>query len=350
MGRIKMNKTNIGRSMVSLTIYVGLLFLADTFLGGFYLQLVRLFGINSIIALGVNITNGYTNIFSLGFGGVMLTAAYTSSILTLPIWYKEAALHLPSWLAHIQWPFFPSLLVAAIVAVMASIVLVLPAFRLKGHYFILASIGVNIVIANLAENLRSFTQGAQGLRNIPAFTNTWWVYGILLLTVIFVWRLIRSKFGRALITISKDQGLAAVMGINVVKYKIYSFIIGSFIVGIGGVLWVHLIVSINPQVFNLLFVFEIIAMLAIGGMGTISGAILGAGIVTFFTELALPIQEGFSLFSLQVPPLFGLVNLLMAIILIVIMIYRPAGIMRGKEIRYEYISNLFRHFPNLNKK
>lgn len=345
-----MNKTNIGRYMVGLTIYVGLLFLADTFLGGFYLQLVRLFGINSIIALGVNITNGYTNIFSLGFGGVMLTAAYTSSILTLPIWYKEAALHLPSWLAHIQWPFLPSLLVAAIVAVIASAVLVLPAFRLKGHYFILASIGVNIVIANLAENMRSFTQGAQGLRNIPPFTNTWWVYGILLLTVIFVWRLIHSKFGRALITISKDQGLAAVMGINVVRYKIYSFIIGSFIVGIGGVLWVHLIVSINPQVFNLLFVFEIIAMLAIGGIGTISGAILGAGIVTFFTELALPIQEGFTLFSLQVPPLFGLVNLLMAIILIVIMIYRPAGIMHGKEISYEHISNLFRHFPKLTKK
>jgi len=345
-----MNKTNIGRSIVSLTIYVGLLFLADTFLGGFYLQVVRLFGINSIIALGVNITNGYTNIFSLGFGGVMLTAAYTSSILTLPIWYKEAALHLPAWLARIQWPFLPSLLVAAIVAVMASIVLVLPAFRLKGQYFVLTSIGVNIVIANLAENLRSFTQGAQGLRNIPAFTNTWWVYGILLLTVIFVWRLIRSKFGRALIAISKDQGLAAVMGINVIKYKIYSFIIGSFIVGVGGVLWVHLIVSINPQVFNLLFVFEIIAMLAIGGIGTISGAILGAGIVTFFSEFALPIQEGFSLFSLQVPPLFGLVNLLMAIILIVIMIYRPDGIMRGKEISYEYISSLFRYFPKLTKK
>jgi branched-chain amino acid transport system permease protein len=336
--------------MVSLTIYVGLLFLADTFLRGVYLQLVRLFGINSIIVLGVNITNGYTNIFSLGFGGVMLTAAYTSSILTLPIWYKEAALHLPLWLEHIQWTFIPALLVAGLIAVVTSVVLILPAFRLRGHYFILASIGINIIIANLAENLRSFTQGAQGLRSIPAFTNTWWVYGILLLTIFFIWRLIRSKFGRALIAISKDQGLAAVMGINVVRYKIYSFIIGSFIVGIGGVLWVHLIVSINPQVFDLLFVFEVIAMLAIGGIGTISGAILGAAIVTFFTELALPIQEGFSLFNLQVPPLFGLVNLLMAIILIVIMIYRPDGIMRGKEISYEHISHLVRHFPKLTKK
>jgi branched-chain amino acid transport system permease protein len=109
-------------------------------------------------------------------------------------------------------------------------------------------------------------------------------------------------------------------------------------------------VSINPQVFNLAFVFQIIAMLAIGGIGTISGAILGAAIVTFLTEILLPIQEGFSLFSLQVPPLIGLVNLLMAILLIVIMIYRPDGIMRGKEISYEHISRLFRHFPKLTKK
>lgn len=345
-----MNTSKIGKYLVSLGIYIGLIFLADIFLKGYRLQIVRLFGINSIIALGVNITNGYTNIFSLGFGGIMLFAAYTSSILTLPIWYKEAVLHLPLWLEHIQWPFVPSLLVAAIVAAITSIVLILPAFRLKGHYFVLASIGINIVIANLAENLRSFTLGARGLRSIPAFTNTWWVYSILLLTVFFIWRLIHSKYGRALISIGKDQGLAAVMGINVVRYKIYSFILGSFIVGIGGVLWVHLIASINPQVFDLAFVFQIIAMLAIGGIGTISGAILGAGIITFLSEIFLPIQEGFSLFSLQVPPLIGLVNLLIAIFLIVMMIYQPSGIMRGKEIKFESIFSLFRNFSKFAKK
>lgn len=329
--------------ILMILMVVGLLFLAENYLGGFHLQLVRLVGINSIIAIGVNITNGYTNIFSLGFGGIMLVAAYTSIIFTLPPWYKEAALHLPSWLEQAQLPFLPAMLIAAVIGVVASVFLVLPAFRLRGHYFILASMGINIVIANLAVNMRSFTQGSHGLRNVPIFTNLWWVYGILFLTIFFVWKLMHSKFGRALISISKDQKLAAVMGIDVVRYKIYSFIIGSFIVGIGGVLWVHLILCINPEAFNLLFVFELIAMLAIGGIGTISGAILGATIVTLFTQVAAPIQEGFFLFGLEVPPMFGLVNLLMAILIIVIMIRRPDGIMRGKEINMDWLTNKFKH-------
>jgi len=345
-----MNATKLKFSIVIIAIIGFLLYLAETYLGGFNLQLVRLMGINSIIAIGVNITNGYTNIFSLGFGGIMLVAAYTSIMFTMPISYKEAALNLPIWLQQAQLPLLPAMLIGAVLGVVTSVVLVLPAFRLRGHYFILASIGINLVIANLAENMHDYTQGSHGLRNVPAYTDSWWIYGILLLTVIFVWRLMHSKYGRALISISKDQRLAAVMGVDIVRYKIYSFIIGSFIVAVGGVLWVHLIQCINPQAFNLMFVFELIAMLAIGGIGTISGAILGATIVTIFTQAAAPIQEGFVLFSLNIPPMYGLVNLLMAIIIIVIMIYRPDGIMKGKEFSFEPIFRRFRRSPEITEK
>ncbi len=345
-----MNSTKLSVSIIIIAIIGVLLYLSETFLGGFNLQLVRLMGINSIIAIGVNITNGYTNIFSLGFGGIMLVAAYTSIMFTMPISYKEAALNLPIWLQQAQLPLLPAMLIGAVLGVVTSVVLVLPAFRLRGHYFILASIGINLVIANLAENMHDYTQGSHGLRNVPAYTDSWWIYGILLLTVIFVWRLMHSKYGRALISISKDQRLAAVMGVDIVRYKIYSFIIGSFIVAVGGVLWVHLIQCINPQAFNLMFVFELIAMLAIGGIGTISGAILGATIVTIFTQAAAPIQEGFVLFSLNIPPMYGLVNLLMAIIIIVIMIYRPDGIMKGKEFSFEPIFRRFRRSPEITEK
>jgi len=345
-----MNSTKLSVSIIIIAIIGVLLYLSETFLGGFNLQLVRLMGINSIIAIGVNITNGYTNIFSLGFGGIMLVAAYTSIMFTMPISYKEAALNLPMWLQQAQLPLLPAMLIGAVLGVITSVVLVLPAFRLRGHYFILASIGINLVIANLAENMHDYTQGSHGLRNVPAYTDSWWIYGILLLTVIFVWRLMHSKYGRALISISKDQRLAAVMGVDIVRYKIYSFIIGSFIVAVGGVLWVHLIQCINPQAFNLMFVFELIAMLAIGGIGTISGAILGATIVTIFTQAAAPIQEGFVLFSLNIPPMYGLVNLLMAIIIIVIMIYRPDGIMKGKEFSFEPIFRRFRRSPEITEK
>jgi branched-chain amino acid transport system permease protein len=325
-----MNKTT--KTLLGLIILFGFLLLANTFLRGYYLRLVILFGVTAIVALGVNVTNGYTNIFSLGFGGTMMVAGYTTALLTLHPAYKKAILHLPLWLEQLQLSFPVAMVFAGILAVIASIILLLPAFRLQGQYFILASMGVNIVMGNLAENLRSVTHGDMGLRSIPAFTNIWWAYGILVLVVYFIHRLIKSKYGRALIAISKDQELAAVMGINVVKYKIISFAIGSFITGLGAALWVHLVLTMNPKAFGLVYVFQIVAMLAIGGIGTISGTIIGAGILTLGTELLAPIQEGFTLFGLAIPPVFGLVNVLMAVLLIIIMIYKPRGLMNGREI------------------
>ncbi|HPJ26330.1 MAG TPA: branched-chain amino acid ABC transporter permease [Synergistaceae bacterium] len=323
---------NFGKILVGLLLLGGLLWLADTSLRGYYLRLVILVGVTSIIALGVNVTNGYTNIFSLGFGGTMMVAAYTTALLTLPVSYKKAVLHLPSWLEGLQVAFPVAIILAGLLAVVASVVLLLPAFRLEGQYFILASMGINIVMGNLAENLRGLTHGDMGLRNIPAYTNIWWAYGILVLVIFFIYRLMQSRYGRALRTIAKDQTLAAVMGINVVRYKILSFAVGSFITGIGAALWVHLVLTMNPKAFGLVYVFHVVAMLAIGGIGTISGTLLGVTILTVGAELIAPLQEGITLLGVHIPPVFGLVNVLMALLLIVIMIYRPRGLMGGREI------------------
>jgi len=322
-------------------VVIIVLALIEKNLKGFYLGIFLLFGINAIICLGVTITNGYANIFSLGFGGIMLFSAYVSSLFTLPIQYKASFLQLPEWLEKAQLPFALALFLGAIAAVLASITLVLPAFRLRGHYFILASIGINIVMANLAVNLRSFTHGPLGIRNMPFATNVWWVYGILFLTVIFMWRFTHSKFGRAVITLGKDQTLASVMGIDVVRYKIYAFIVGSFIVGLAGPLWVHYTGAMHPEVFGLVFVFQIIAMLIIGGLGTISGAIMGAGIITLFTHLARPVQEGFRIFNLQVPPLIGLIQVLMAIMIFLVIMYKPEGIIGKNEITGQSLQSIW---------
>ncbi|NLS45470.1 MAG: branched-chain amino acid ABC transporter permease [Firmicutes bacterium] len=330
-------KQRILKTLIFAAIIIGILALADTKLRGFYLGVFLLFGINAIACLGVSITNSYANIFSLGFGGIMLMAAYTCVLFTLPVSYKESTLTLPLWLENLQAPFILALIVSGIVAVLSSIVLVLPAFRLRGHYFVLASMGINIVMTNLAINMRAYTHGPLGLRNIPFHTNVWWVYGLLALTVFFVTRFKRSKFGRALIAIGKDQTLAAALGIDVVKYKIYAFVIGSFIVGISGALWVHYTGSMHPNVFDLNFVFHIIAMLAVGGSGSVTGALLGAAIITAFTHLARPIQEGFALFSFDVPPLIGLIQVLLAVVVVLIMIFRPDGLIGSREITFNSV-------------
>lgn len=315
-----------------LIVYVTFMALAQNFLSDYYTRVLLGFGIYAIVASGVNLTNGYTNIFSLGFGGTMLVAGYTTALLTIPLWYKEKFLNLPMWLQTINLPFSVAMVIACILGMLASIVLLLPAFRLRGQYFILASMGVNIVFENLAENVSWLTHGNAGIREIPKETNVWWVFGILAVVLYCLYRLMKSRHGRALQVISKDQELAGVMGVNVVRYKVLSFAVGSFISSVGAVLFCHQLLIINPKLFDLSRVFLIIAMIAIGGSGTLTGPVIGAAILTIGTEILTPLQEGFSLFGMKVPPSFGAINVFTAVVLVLVMIFRSQGIMNGREI------------------
>jgi len=323
-----------GQPMVRYTFCFVLLMLgavvAEYFVRGVYKDVLILAAINAIVCLGAVVTNTFAGQFSLGFGGIMLTAAYTASLFTLPPSYKTVFLNLPPFLARLQWPFIPALLLGVLFSVLASLFFVFPSFRLRGHYFILITLGLNVIFANLAINLRDWTHGPLGIRNIPFYTNAWWAFGGLGLTLWFLDRFISSRFGRALIIVGRDETLAASLGINVLFYKFLSFLISSIIQGFAGVLWVHYIGSMHPNVFDLNFVFLIIAMYALGGSQRLSGAILGAAIVTAVTHLARPIQEGFKLFSYTIPPLMGLIQVLIALILIIVMIFRPEGIIRRK--------------------
>lgn len=327
------------RLLLGIAVYIALIWLAQHFLRDYHLRLLVQFGLTAIVALGVNLTNGYTNIFSLGFGGTMLVAGYTTALLTLPVDYKAQFLKLPLWLEQASVPFPLALLAAGCLGMLASIVLLLPAFRLRGQYFILASMGINIVVENIAENTRWLTHGNLGLRGIPMDTNIWWVFGLLALTLYGLHRLMYSRQGRALTVISKDQDLAGVMGVNVVRYKILSFAVGSFITGVGAALWCHQVLMINPKAFSLTYVFQVISMIAVGGIGTLSGPVIGAAIFMIGTELLTPLQEGFTLFGMSVPPAFGAINVFTAAMLIIVMIFRPKGLMNGRE--------LWQHFPRL---
>ena len=325
------------KHLLGLAVLAALLWAAQTFLRDYHLRLLIQFGLTALIATGVNLTNGYTNIFSLGFGGTMLLAGYSTALMTLPIAYKRQFLNLPPWLENLSLPFPAAMLIAATLGMLASVILLLPAFRLRGQYFILASMGINIVMENLSENLRWLTHGNLGLRGLPQATNVWWVFGLLTLTLYSLNRLMKSRPGAALKAISKDQELAEVMGVNVPLHKALSFALGSFITSLGAVLWCHQILIINPKAFSLVYVFQIVAMVAIGGAGTLTGPILGAAILMIGTEFLTPLQEGFTVFGLTVPPAFGAINVFTAALLVLIMIFRHRGLMNGREA-----SDLFR--------
>ncbi|MEW5722479.1 MAG: branched-chain amino acid ABC transporter permease [Thermodesulfobacteriota bacterium] len=319
--------------LIGAVVAAPVLYLLDRFLPGFWRTLLLLFGINTILAVSLNMTNGWTGLFSLGHGGIMLLGGYVAAFLTLPVSFKKDLLELalPGFLLNFQAPFLPALLLGGLVGAAFGVVLSLPAIRLRGLYFLLATLGFNFIVITVTENMPEVTNGPMGLRQFPAHTNVWWVWGIALILIYMSFRLRRSFFGRALIAIGRDQDMAEHLGINLLRYKIYAFGLSSFFTALGGILWVHLILNLYPRVFGLHLVFNVVTMIVIGGLGSTTGAIIGAAIITGFTEVLAPIEEGFQLFGLVVPRLLGLTTLFLALFLIVILIWRPQGLLGDAE-------------------
>ena len=322
------------KTAIAMAVLSGLLFAAEKLLPGFWLTLLLLFGINTILAVSLNITNGWANLFSIGHGGIMLVGGYTAAFLTLPVAFKRDLLELalPAFVLNNQVPFLPALLLGGIAGALFGVILALPAMRLKGLYFLLATLGLNFITITIVENIPEITNGPMGLRQFPAHTNVWWVWGIAILLIVVCLRLRRSFFGRALIAIGQDQDMAEHMGVNLLRYKVYAFGLSSFFTAIGGILWIHLILNLYPRVFGLHLVFNVVTMIVIGGLGSISGAVIGAAFITGFIEVLAPLEEGFSFFGLiEVPRMLGLTTLLLAACMILILIVRPEGIMGKRE-------------------
>jgi branched-chain amino acid transport system permease protein len=308
------------------------------------LTLLLLFGINIILAVSLNITNGWANLFSLGHGGVMLVGGYAAAFLTLPVAFKRDLidLALPALVLNHQLPFLPALVIGGLAGTIFGVLLALPAMRLKGLYFLLATLGFNFIAITIAENVPDITNGAMGLRQFPAHTDIWWVWGIAIGLLIISIRLRGSFFGRALIVMGQDQDLAAHVGVPLLKYKVYAFALSSFFTAVGGILWIHLILNLYPRVFGLHLVFNVVTMIVIGGLGSITGAVIGAAIITGFTETLAPIEEGFSLLGLfEVPRMLGLTTLMLAALLIIILVFRPEGIMGSRELSVQRLKDWF---------
>jgi branched-chain amino acid transport system permease protein len=333
------------RHAIAIVLFFVALLLAQRFLPGFWLTLLLLFGINTILAVALNITNGWANLFSLGHGGIMLVGGYAAAFLTLPVSFKRDLidLALPSVILNNQVAFLPALVVGGVVGMVFGVTLALPAMRLKGLYFILATLGFNFITITIAENIPEITNGPMGLRQFPAYTNIWWVWGIAISLIYITVRLRKSFFGRALMSMGQDPDMAAHIGVNLLKYRVYAFGLSSFFTAVGGILWIHLILNLYPRVFGLHLVFNVVTMIVIGGLGSTSGAVIGAALITGFAEILAPLEEGFSFLGIfEVPRMLGLTTLILAAFLIIILIVRPEGIMGNRELDFSAIKNALR--------
>lgn len=281
----------------------------------YLLHILVIAGIYIILTISLNLIVGYTGLPALGHAAFSCIGAYTSSLLALNA-------GLSPWIG---------LLIGACIAALSGIVIGYPAVRLKGDYLALATFGLGVIIYTIAKNWVSLTRGPMGLPGIPGFSvfsfQLSGVLSYLLLVLIFVIvtifvirRVVNSPFGRILRSIREDEIASEALGKDTAKYKLLVFIIGAFFAGIAGSLYAHYITFIDPSSFTVMESITILLMVIFGGMGSISGSIVGAMILVVFPELLRFLGMPSSIAAPMRQMIYGL-------LLIVLMIKRPQGIM-----------------------
>lgn len=316
--------TTFGIGVLGLFIILGIFSFT---LDNYALSIITVIGIYIISATSLNLTNGYTGLFSLGHAGFMAIGAYISVLLTYEVSLRTAynLPALPNVLggANYQWPFLPALLAGGVVAAFIAVIVGFPVLRLRGHYLSVASLGFMIIVTTMAKGMKSLTRGASGIQVIPHHTNLWNVYIWVAITIFVVWRILKSAPGRAMLAIRESEISAQSQGINLMKYKLCAFVTGAFFAGIAGGLYAHFTRSIRPYEFSFSMTFFIVIMPIIGGSKNLFGPALGASLLIAMRYLFKPVEEALGV--------YGLVELIYAALLVSVMIWRPEGILRGKS-------------------
>jgi len=281
----------------------------------YLLHILVISGIYIILTLSLNLIVGFTGLPALGHAAFFCIGAYTSSLLALNV-------GLSPWIG---------LLIGACVAAISGVVIGYPAVRLKGDYLAIATFGLGVIVYSIAKNWISLTRGPMGLPGIPQFSlfgyqfSEIWHYLILValfvaFTIFVIKRIVNSPFGRILRSIREDEIAAETLGKNTTIYKLLVFIIGAFFAGIAGSLYAHYITFIDPSSFTIMESITILLMVILGGMGSISGSIIGAVILIVFPELLRFLGMPSSIAAPMRQMIYGL-------LLVILMIKRPQGIM-----------------------
>lgn len=304
----------------ALLILWGLNYLFNHEVNPYVTQIACMVGINIIMALSLNLISGQTGQFSLGHAGFMAIGAYTSAAITV-----LAHPYLMKTFAFLPLPFADTLifllalLAGGLLSAFAGILVGFPTLRLRGDYLAIATLGFAEIIRVIILNLDALG-GARGFGDIPEEANFFWIYLFALITLFTISNLISSPKGKALLAIREDEIAAESVGINIARYKVIAFSLGAFFAGIGGGLYAHLMTYLHPNSFTFLESVEFVVMIVLGGMGSLTGTVIAATGLTILPELLRAASE------------WRMV--IYALLLIVMMIWRPQGILGNKEWKW----------------
>jgi branched-chain amino acid transport system permease protein len=307
MGKNKKELLALAACIAFYAVVQGLIML--DIIGPFWELNLVLICINIILAVSLNLINGFTGQFSIGHAGFMAVGAYLGAVLTVKL----------------QLPFIVAILGGAAAAGFLGFVIGLPTLRLDGDYLAIATLGLGEIIRITILNI-PYVGGASGFMGIPRYSNFTWVFFATVVTVFFIRNLINSTHGRACISIRENQIAAEAMGIDTTKYKVLAFTIGAAFAGVAGTLFSHYFYIAHPASFTFMKSFDILTIVVLGGLGSISGSITAAILLTFVSA------------ALAGYPEWRMI--IYSLMLIVLMLYRPQGLFGNKEISLKIFGRL----------
>ena len=299
-----------------------------------YVQLILMYvGINIILAVSLNLVNGYMGEFSLAHAGFMAVGAYSSVLLTMKV------------LPVSDFPLlFPcAVLIGGLVAALFGMLVAIPSFKVRGDYLAIITLAFLMIVKSMIENI-AFMGGPRGIPGIMRLTTLPWVFFWTVTLVWIVRNFVYSKYGRAVMAIREDEIASDLMSVNTKQVKFFAFMLSSFCAGIAGALFAHLLQFISPRIFDITKSTDILIMVYLGGIASLGGSILGATLYTVLLEILRPSTMAALLSwlpSFVFDPLQAqLINhlgtwrmVIMPLALILVMLYWPRGIMGLREFR-----------------
>jgi branched-chain amino acid transport system permease protein len=316
--------------------------------------------IYALVAVSMNLLNGFTGLFSLGQAGFMLVGAYTYAILTIPLDVKigDLVYRYYDCAIHFDMGIFPALISAGLVAAVFAGLIGLPVLRLKSDYLAIATLGFAEIIRSIVQwdKLGPVTNGANVIRNyldlttlklplteIP-FPPTTFVFLVSGLCIAFIVLLINSSYGRAFKAIRDDEITAEAMGINLFWHKELSFIVSSFFAGVSGGLLAMFQYTVQAAQFRSAMTYEILLMVVMGGIGSISGSCIASFLFIASSEWWLRGLDMGKFLGISAPTLFrsGFRKLVFSVVIMIIVLFFRRGIMGDKELSWGFIRKLVR--------
>ena len=305
-------RTFVTRTAMLAATYLIVLVLIQAGVINAYLQATMVtICVNIMLAVSLNLVTGFTGQFSLGHAGFMAIGAYSTGLIPMAI---------PT-----VWGFVLGLATGAVLAAMVGFLIGLPTLRLRGDYLAIATLGMAEIIRVLLLNM-GFTNGAAGLSGIPQFVNWSWLFVLTVGTVVLITNFLNSRHGRDCIAVREDEIAAESIGVRSTRVKTLAFMTGAFFGAVAGGVYASYFYFLKPDLFGFMQSINILVIVVLGGLGSVSGSIIAAVLLAIVSTLLQPFPE--------------IRMILYSLVLVVLMVFRPQGIMGSRELSLKVFSRL----------